>query len=192
MNLQVLGPFRIYSNDSENIFHNPIAKESGIYIYAVPYEEKRFLASYVGETGASFLKRIKEHTINTLGGYYRIYDPAALKKGKKELLWNGLWKSTRQGYFNEFMERYRELAPLIYDFHTMFSVFLVPLESEPRLRRRIESAIANHLYQQPEPVGTFMDSDIRYIKHLQKGEKIIQIEISGGREILGFPKSVVV
>ena len=191
MNLQVFGPFRIHSNDGEDIFHNPIAKESGIYVYAVPYEKSGFLAEYVGETGASFLKRIKEHTINTMGGYNRIYDPVALKKGKKELLWDGLWKATRQGYFNEFIERYRELAPSIYDFLTIFSVFLLPVEAEPRLRRRIESSIANHLYQQPEPVGTFMASDIRYIKHLQKGEKQIQIKISGGREIIGFPKSVV-
>lgn len=37
MNLQVLGPFKIHSNDGEDIFYNLIAKESGIYVYAVPY-----------------------------------------------------------------------------------------------------------------------------------------------------------
>ena len=190
MILKVLGPFVVHSQDKENIFYHPLAKEKGIYVFAVPYKKDKYLASYVGETEATFLKRIKEHTINTLGGYNRIFNPEAMKKGKKELIWGGLWKATRQDCFSEFVERYIELAPTIYEFIKMFSVFLLPLKAEKRIRRRVESAIAHHLYQQPDPVGSFLDSDIRYINKLNKKETPFQVIISGDSQILGFPKQI--
>ena len=137
------------------------------------------------------MKRIKEHTINTLGGYKRIYDPKELARGRKVLLWDGLWKSTRQECFNEFIEKYCMLSPAIYEFIQQSYIFFIPFEADNRIRRRVESAIANHLYKQPSPVGEFMDSDIRYIKKLQKGETPIEIEIYGGQQIRGFPQRVV-
>jgi hypothetical protein len=50
-------------------------KRLGVYVYTVTFDAGGYLASYVGETGTIFLKRIKEHTINALGGYDRIYEP---------------------------------------------------------------------------------------------------------------------
>jgi len=37
-----------------------------------------------------------------------------------------------------------------------------------------------------------MDSDIRYIKKLRKGETSIEIETYGGQQIHGFPQRVIV
>ncbi|MEP6891191.1 MAG: hypothetical protein ABI955_10925 [Nitrospirota bacterium] len=107
------------------------------------------------------------------------------------LLWDGLWKSTRQECFNEFIEKYCMLSPAIYEFIQQSYIFFIPFEADNRIRRRVESTIANHLYKQPSPVGKFMDSDIRYIKKLQKGETPIEIEIYGGQQIRGFPQRVV-
>ena len=191
MKLELVGPYKIHSVSGDNVFHCPAAQRAGVYVYSVPFEGSGYLASYVGETGTIFLKRIKEHTINTLGGHSRIYEPKELARGRKVLLWDGLWKSTRQGCFNEFIEQYCGLSPSIYKFIQQFYIFFIPLEADSRIRRRVESAIANHLYKQPSPVGGFMDSDIRYIKKLQKGETPIEIEIYGGQQIRGFPQRVV-
>lgn len=191
MKLELLGPYRIHSICDDNAFHRPAAQRAGVYVYSVPFEAGGYLASYVGETGTCFLKRIKEHTTNTLGGYERIYDPKELARGRKVLLWDSLWKSTRQECFNEFIEQYCILSPAIYEFIQQSYIFFIPIEADNRIRRRVESAIANHLYKQPSPVGEFMNSDIRYIKRLQKGETSIEIEIYGGQQILGFPQRLV-
>lgn len=134
---------------------------------------------------------MKEHFIHTLGGYARIYDPAALLRGEKILLWGGLWKSTRQDHFGEFLERYCELAPVIQQFLCQLQIFLLPIDSEARVRRRIESAIANYLYKQPTPVGQFMDSDIRYLKDLPPGDARLEVEIYNHEAIFGFPGHVI-
>jgi hypothetical protein len=120
---------------------------------------------------------VKEHFIHTLGGYARIYDPAALLRGEKILLWGGLWKSTRQDHFGEFL--------------CQLQIFLLPIDSEARVRRRIESAIANYLYKQPTPVGQFMDSDIRYLKDLPPGDARLEVEIYNHEAIFGFPGHVI-
>ncbi|HEV8328129.1 MAG TPA: hypothetical protein VGQ08_11635 [Nitrospiraceae bacterium] len=83
------------------------------------------------------------------------------------------------------------LSPSIHEFIQQSYIFFIPFEADTRIRRRVESAIANHLYKQPSPVGEFMDSDIHYIKKLQKGETPIEIEIYGGQQIRGFPQGAV-
>lgn len=90
MQLELIGPFKICSAHEGNFFNLPNASKRGIYIYTIHLANMGYLATYVGETGASYSKRIKEHTVNTLSGYERIYDPDALQAGKKILLWDGL------------------------------------------------------------------------------------------------------
>ncbi|WP_024299431.1 hypothetical protein [Methylomicrobium lacus] len=190
MQLKLIGPLRIHPNNSDSIFHSPDALKIGVYVYAVKVKNVGYLTTYVGETGVSFLKRIKDHVINTLGGYERIYDPDALQEGKKILLWNGMWKASRQDCFGEFIDRHSELAPIISQYVRQFEIFLLPLDANARGRRRIESAIAAHLYNQPLPVGEFIDSDIRYLKKLKNGETPFEVKITGANAIYGFPANV--
>ena len=187
MELELIGPLKIYSVNEDNFFNSPSALKSGIYIYAVQVVDMGYLATYVGETGASYSKRIKEHTVNTMSGYERIYAPDALQAGKKDLLWDGLWKSNRQNCFGEFIERYDELAPIISQYIRLFDIFLLPIDSTARIRRRIESSIARHLMCQPTPISGFIDSDIRYLKNLKDDESPIDVKISGSSAICGFP-----
>ena len=107
------------------------------------------------------------------------------------LLWDSLVKSTRQECFNEFIEQYCILSPAIYEFIQQSYIFFIPFVADNRIRWRVESAIANHLYKQPSPVGEFLHSDNRYIKKLQNGETPIEIEIYGRQQIRGFPQRVV-
>jgi len=83
MQLKLIGPLRIHPNNSDSTFHSLDALKIGVYVYAVKVKNVGYLTTYVGETGVSFLKRIKDHVINTLGSYERIYDPDALQEGKK-------------------------------------------------------------------------------------------------------------
>ena len=84
--LTCCGPFRWHSAANDCIFRREEAKQPGVYIWAVPYEDG-FLAYYVGETGRSIAERTTEHAAAFfLGGQFRIYDPAEFAEGRKVLV----------------------------------------------------------------------------------------------------------
>ncbi len=46
---------------------------------------------------------------------------------------------------------------------SIFDIYLAPIETDKRIRQRIESAIAKEVYQLPTPLGTFLAPEIRYL-----------------------------
>jgi len=54
-----------------SILSHPLASSPGIYLWVVAVDAG-YLVEYVGQTGVSFGKRMKDHIVQTLGGNYRI------------------------------------------------------------------------------------------------------------------------
>lgn len=96
-------------------------------------------------------------------GCYRIYDPVLFSQGKKELIWEGMWKEGTKNRSGMFVSRLAELAPKIQQFLELFYIFTVSIEAEKRIVQRIEAAIANHLLKQEGVIGAFQDKDIKYL-----------------------------
>jgi hypothetical protein len=187
--IELHGPYKWYGHNS--LFLQPESEKLGIYLWTIPFEEK-YLVYYVGETGISFANRLLYHTRNYLHGLYRVYDPKNFVKGKKILIWEGMWKKELEKptiRIFKFLERYSELSKAIYDFLGAFRVFLIPFNSDRRTRQRIEAAIAETLLKQPSFIGDFQDGDIRYIKR-QSDEEPIQVLVKSGEQILGLPKEL--
>jgi hypothetical protein len=90
--VQFEGPFSLATESRPLLFEAPIAEGPGIYLWTIPYGSGGYLVSYVGETGASFGRRLKDHVIQTMGGNYRSCDAALLVEGQAKVLWNGLWR----------------------------------------------------------------------------------------------------
>ena len=102
--------------------------------------------------------------------------------GRKVLLWGGMWKQDRKGKIEEFLGRYLEFAPSIYE-------FLGPLAAEARIRQRIEAAISDSLYKQSGVIGRFQDDDIRYYRK-REDEAPLTITVRGADSILGLDASI--
>lgn len=187
--IELLGPYEWYGPKS--IFLQSESEKFGIYLWAITFEEK-YLVYYVGETGVSFADRFLDHTKSYLHGLYRIYDPAQFVKGKKALVWEGMWKKDLEKptfRIVKFLERYSELSKAAYDLIGTFRIFLIPLNSEKRLRQRIEASISDVLLKQPNLVGEFQDGDIRYMSR-QPNEKPVKVSIKSGEQILGLPREL--
>lgn len=186
------GPYRLCSSGLDGLLSAPAARASGVYLYARELADGRRVPTYVGETGVSFQSRCKTHIINGLGGYDRVYEPVALSRGEKVLVWGGLWQASRQGHFQEFMDRYLELAPFLLEEVKSAQVFLLPLaqDIDRRVRRRIEGALAAHLLAQPPPVRTMMAEGVRYSKGLRKGEVPIEVIVEEHERLLGVPERI--
>jgi hypothetical protein len=66
--------------------NSPLRKEPGLYFWTVPYSQRGYLVTYVGETSASFGQRIRDYLIQTVGGNYRIWDPDLRVQGEAKVL----------------------------------------------------------------------------------------------------------
>jgi len=78
------------------------------------------------------------------------------------------------------------LAPALDDFVRLIRFHLAPLTCDTRLRRRIEAALARHLYRQPGIVGQFQDVGIRYAPRVG-GEEPIDVRCQSSALLLGLP-----
>jgi len=184
--LQWYGPYKWYGTTDDCIFTRSEAKKSGIYLWTIPFK-KQYLTYYVGETGKSFASRHIWHARDYLHGLYRVYDPHQFGQGTKILVWGGMWKPGRRGahHMLEFLNQYPELSSVIYEFLGKFSIFLAPLDVKERVRKRIEAAVANRLYEQPGLFGKFQDTDIRYHPR-QPDEEPISVTMVSFEPILGL------
>jgi len=180
-----LGPYKW-----KCIFNLPKGKQAGVYIWTIPYRGK-YLVYYVGETGRTFVRRFTEHTRDYLYGYNRVYDPRLFSQGTKQLVWGGMWKPGTRNRMGEFLKRYLELSPIIYDFMGLFRIFLGPLDIEKRFRQRVEAAIAENLYRQLGLIGEFQDGDIRY-QPRKAIEEPIKVVMIGNEDILGMAGELLV
>ena len=100
-----------------------------------------------------------------------------------------MWRKGTRDRIPEFIERSHELVPAIKEFVQLLEIFIGPLEIETRIRRRIEGSLSRYLIEQPPPIGTFQDDDIRYI-HKKETEKPINVNIVSSEKICGLPKQL--
>ena len=80
------GPYGLCGKHERIIFYDPIGEGVGIYFWTVPYFQVGSIINYIGETGASFKQRLKEHMIHTAGGNYWICDPEFEIQGVESVL----------------------------------------------------------------------------------------------------------
>ncbi len=183
------GPFQWYGSGESALFSRPEAQKAGIYLWSVHAQEHHF-TYYVGETGRPFATRFAEHTRNYLGGYYQTYEPDQFAQGIKVVNWEGIYGASPIDQMSRFLEQYHVLAPKIYRMLGIFQIYLAPFDIDQRIRQRIESAIAQQIYQQPAPVGTFLDEEIRY--SLRRGdEDPIAVTMEFTDNVPGFRSSIV-
>jgi len=188
--LRFEGPFGLTKNKWPVLFEHPFAKESGLYLWAVPYIQGGYLVTYVGETGKTFGRRMKDHFIQTVGGNYRICDPDLLVKGETKVLWNGLWRKGTRDKLSEYLEKLEELAPIIQKGLQTEIVFLALIKSDRRLRQRIEGAIAGHIKSQAPPILSVLPQDVRYYQR-SADEEAVNVFIECSCNIHGLPRELV-
>jgi len=184
------GPFTwIRGEDRYCVFDASVCNRNGIYIFSVPFHGS-YLPYYVGQTGRSFAIRLQEHTKEYLSGVYRTYDPDEFIKGRKKIIWDGLWKKDRRNLWPELLESYVELAPIIYAFLSCFSLFLAPLEVDRLFRHRIESSIGIALREHNELTRIFFDDAVKY--YVNKSNLTpVTIVNNVTENILGLKKEIV-
>ena len=189
IHIEWFGSYRWFG-DRDLVFKSEHAHKPGIYLFTVPYKDSQ-LVYYVGETGKSLAERIIVHTKEYLSGTYRFYDPEKFSKGQKELVWAGTWMKGTKDKLPEFLENYDKYLPLLMEFLSVMCLMLAPLDTDYRTRRWIEGAIARELLSQPDPIGSFQETDIRYWKR-KDSEPEIEVTFSSKVNILGLPKRLIV
>ena len=182
--IQLHGPFRWFGSNGDVLFTQEVAGSPGIYIWAVPYESG-FMTYYVGETGRSFRQRMKEHVKEYFSGMYRVFDPGEFASGRKVLLWDGMWRAGEEHRLADFVSRLPELSKCIAQLLDSMRIFLGPLDVPTHTRRRIEAALAKHLYEQPGVVGQFQDSDLVYRGRSADQEPLL-VRFCSGAQIMGL------
>ena len=183
------GPFGLASRTHPLLFEQPIAAKPGIYLWTIPFQHGGYLVSYVGETSASFGRRMMDHVTQTMGGNYRVCDADLLPMGQVKVLWNGLWRPGTRDKMLEYLAQAEHLAPLARRELELTLVFAAPLELPGRLRRRIEGAVAHHIKSQQPPASALLPGDIRYHRR-NKSEQPVRCEIPCRQLVHGLPTSV--
>jgi len=88
-----------------------------------------------------------------------------------------------------FADKYVELAPVIKEYLETLDIFIAPIQTNKRIRQRIEGAIAFSLREQPPPIGPFMSEDVRYFCREEK-EMPIQVMIESDEKLFGLNSKV--
>ena len=185
VSLEFFGPFKLCGAKEKLLFDQEVAQFAGVYLWTVQFRDG-FLINYVGETGTSFYRRMKDHMIQCMGGNYRICDTEQLLEGRKTVLWNGMWRKGTRDLAPMFVdEKYVELAPRIRDYLRVLDILVAPFETDRRTRRRIEGAIAFSLREQDDPTGSFISEDVRYFGKKQN-ETPLQVSIISSTKLLGL------
>ena len=74
------GPFSLYGGENL-LWDSPAAQQSGLYIWIIEYQNNYFI-EYVGETGKSFFKRMKD----------RLFQKFLHYRNRKILYWSSVSK----------------------------------------------------------------------------------------------------
>jgi len=188
INLNIEGPFSLFENsDFDYFFNSPFIKDEGIYLWTVPYKDSE-LVYYVGETGRNFEIRMIEHIQNYLSGEYGINEPEQLKKGKRVRIWEGTWRGEK---VENFLGKYEEFIPKIFELLKLYRFYLIPMNFEINLRKRIEGELCKHLFDQGSIIGNFQEPDYRYqLRKINNGP--LKINLNFDTDLLGVPKEMVI
>ncbi|MCZ6692188.1 MAG: hypothetical protein O7H41_21605 [Planctomycetota bacterium] len=134
LKLSLHGPFQWLTADAlDYLFSSQIVDQPGIYLWTVPHSEGDPVY-YVGETGRPFRKRLEEHLVSYLSGMYRIYEPTEFAKGRKRIVWGGMWRKPGLAQAPEYLERSAELAPAVRELLGLLRFYLLPYDGESRPR----------------------------------------------------------
>jgi hypothetical protein len=187
--VEFVGPFSWVGGDGiSSILKSDTGKKSGVYLWTVRLDEGE-LVYYVGETGRSFAQRMLEHFREHMSGGYHLYEPHEFSRGRKALLWPGRYGPDKEPSLSVFIQRFQSLASAIADLAELYRFYVAPLDCEKRLRERIESGLANHLYEQPGTVGEFQDQGIIY-RPRKDTEEPVQALIRCKVNLIGVPESL--
>jgi hypothetical protein len=189
LHLYWAGPFGWTRQNKNCFFDFDISNEQGVYLWTVNFDSNSFLTYYVGETGRTFAKRFQEHTKEYMSGVYRIYDPDKFSKGIKELIWGGLWQKDREHLWPDFIEKFSELAPMIYKLLTCFHLFFAPIQVETTIRKRIEASVGKTLKNTNETTKAFFD-DTAVFRIRKDSEPLIHIINHTDSKIIGMKKVI--
>lgn len=183
------GPFGWFAGDRPSILDAPPARKPGIYLWTIVTEHDGELIYYVGETGREFRLRFAEHLKEQLSGCYRLNDPEAMRVGRREVLWLGLYGRSRETSLAGFVERLPVLAPALQTFVDLVRFHIAAFEGDTRLRKRIEAAIADHLYAQQGLAAEFQEQDIHYDRKLSE-EPTVEVAVRSQVRLEGLPELV--
>ncbi len=185
------GPFAWFNADSvQSIFEVAEGKKSGVYLWTVTSPEGE-LVYYVGETGRSFAQRMEEYLRDQLSGMYHIYDPNIFPNGEKRMLWPGTFDKKHPAKLVDFVAYLPALVEPLIGFVQVMRFHLAALDTEDRIRKRIESALADHFYKQNGIVGAFQDEGIHYDRRSEQ-ESPLLVTIRASTTIRGLPGSLTV
>jgi hypothetical protein len=124
-------------------------------------------------------------------GWYHINDPNSFREGRRRAIWPGLYevRADRLSRWEEYLQRLPELATPLNECVRLMRFHLAPMESDQRPRRRIEAAIAEHLYAQDGVIGDFQERAVRYWP-TQDGDPPLSVTVSASVEIRGLPSGL--
>ncbi len=177
MEIKFFGPLYFAGAKGPSIFFDEMGQQRGVYIWTIPYKAGGYIATYVGETGESFAKRMKTHMIQIMGGNYRFSDIHRMKMGEEAVLWNGTWRKGTRDKMGEFLKRLPEFAPKLQEYLHSVSIFVGPIETEKKIRQRIERGIGMAIRKSPEPFCSFYPKDNRY-PGIKKGSEPFSFKAS--------------
>jgi hypothetical protein len=174
--------------DAPSVFQSETGRLAGIYLWTIPLPEGHMIY-YVGETGRSFRDRLFEHYREHASCFYHLHSPAEFARGEKRPIWPGRYDPTDRKSVVECIEQYPRLAPYVAELTTLYRFYLAPFPYDARLRRRVEAAIALHLYRSPGSIGAFQERGIRYSPKYPDEEGIVA-NIRSSVPLLGLPDSL--
>ncbi|MEA3294841.1 MAG: hypothetical protein U9P81_07700 [Euryarchaeota archaeon] len=188
VNLKLSGPYKLFGKHTQLFFDADVSQKNGIYLWTIKYGNG-YLIDYIGETGKTFSKRIKEHLIEMLGGNYLICDSDMLLQGKERIVWNGLWRKGTIDNIGEFIRDYENYAPIIKRYIEIHDIFLAPLTVDRRKRQLIEGNVTKIIKEQNPPVSNLLPSDIRYVYNRKENEEEFNVNIESNENVFGLPKT---
>lgn len=174
------GPFAFpFRSDLPSVLSDPRAQRAGLYLWTFEINGKGFKVNYVGESGQVAV-RMAEHLAEYLRGRYWFYDADALAHGKREPVYNVSQDC------ESFRTRFAALAPYLEAQLRSCRLFLAPMNSGERLRRRVESALIQQLWDHEG--REFLDNT--HVTPRTDDEEPVRVIIDHKAKIIGMPSEL--
>jgi hypothetical protein len=188
MRVEVLGPFAWLKSEGDHtpwLFDAPEARRCGVYLMTAA-TQAGWIIFWVGQTSRPFRERFATHSREFLAGTYNVLDATELQTGRRTVRWYGLWwrKGSPERY-DEYLAQAGDVAVHTRALLRAARVFFIPLDPNKRILARIEAAIVNTLYADPN-VGAILDKGY-HLAPRWPTEPPAEIELIG-TTFLGLPE----